>query len=85
MVQQVDVDGEIHEFPDEATPEMMQGALKKEAARQQFEQQLRNAQHLRKCIPRRCLRPNCQTVARYPTLRRCSSNRVSHSVSGSRR
>lgn len=36
MVQQVDVDGQIHEFPDEATPEMMQGALKKEAARQQF-------------------------------------------------
>lgn len=36
MVQQVDVDGEIHEFPDEATPEMMQAALKKEAARQQF-------------------------------------------------
>jgi uncharacterized coiled-coil DUF342 family protein len=37
MVQQVDVDGEIHEFPDEATPEMMQAALKKESARQQFE------------------------------------------------
>lgn len=36
MVQQVDVDGEIHEFPDEATPAMMEGALKKEAARQQF-------------------------------------------------
>lgn len=36
MVQQVDVDGQIHEFPDEATPEMMQAALKKEAARQQF-------------------------------------------------
>ncbi len=36
MVQQVDVDGEIHEFPDEATPEMMQAALKKETARQQF-------------------------------------------------
>ncbi len=36
MVQQVDVDGEIHEFPDDVTPEMMQGALKKEAARQQF-------------------------------------------------
>lgn len=27
MVQQVDVDGEIHEFPDEATPAMMQAAL----------------------------------------------------------
>ncbi len=38
MVQQVDVDGQIHEFPDEATPEMMQAALKKEAARQQFMQ-----------------------------------------------
>lgn len=37
MVQQVDVDGAIHEFPDEATPEMMQAALKKESARQQFE------------------------------------------------
>jgi hypothetical protein len=37
MVQQVDVDGEIHEFPDEATPEMMKAALKKDAARQQFE------------------------------------------------
>lgn len=36
MVQQVDVDGQIHEFPDEATPEMMQAALRKEAARQQF-------------------------------------------------
>ena len=28
MVQQVDVDGEIHEFPDEATPEMMQAGLR---------------------------------------------------------
>lgn len=36
MVQQVDVDGQIHEFPDEATPAMMQAALKTEAARQQF-------------------------------------------------
>lgn len=36
MVQQVDVDGEIHEFPDEATPAMMQAALKTESARQQF-------------------------------------------------
>jgi predicted nucleic acid-binding Zn-ribbon protein len=36
MVHQVDVDGEIHEFPDEATPEMMQAALKTEATRQQF-------------------------------------------------
>lgn len=36
MVQQVDVNGEIHEFPDEATPDMIKGALKKEAARQQF-------------------------------------------------
>lgn len=36
MVQQVEVDGEIHEFPDEATPDMMKAALKKEAARQQF-------------------------------------------------
>lgn len=36
MVQQVNVDGVVHEFPDEATPEMMMGALKKDAARQQF-------------------------------------------------
>lgn len=36
MVQQVDVDGQMHEFPDEATPDMIKGALKKEAARQQF-------------------------------------------------
>lgn len=36
MVQQVDVDGVIHEFPDEATPAMMQDALKGEAARQTF-------------------------------------------------
>lgn len=42
MVQQVDVDGEIHEFPDEATPEMMQAALKKEAARQQFMELTKN-------------------------------------------
>lgn len=36
MVQQVDVDGAIHEFPDEATPAMMRAALKGEAARQTF-------------------------------------------------
>jgi hypothetical protein len=36
MVQQVNVDGEIHEFPDEATPEMMKAALSKESARQQI-------------------------------------------------
>ncbi len=42
MVQQVDVDGEIHEFPDEATPEMMQAALKNESARQQFNNLIKN-------------------------------------------
>ncbi len=36
MVQQVDVDGAIHEFPDEATPDMIKAALKKDAARQEF-------------------------------------------------
>lgn len=36
MVQQVEVDGQIHEFPDEATPAMITGALKKESARQAF-------------------------------------------------
>src|ERR1043166_63890 len=36
MVQQVDVDGEIHEFPDEATPEMIKGALQKDIARQRL-------------------------------------------------
>lgn len=36
MVQQVNVDGQIHEFPDEATPEMMQNALSSEAKRQRF-------------------------------------------------
>lgn len=42
MVQQVDVDGEIHEFPDEATPAMMQAALKSEAAHQQFKSLMQN-------------------------------------------
>ena len=42
MVQQVDVNGEIHEFPDEATPDMMKAALKKEAARQQFIEMTQN-------------------------------------------
>ena len=36
MVQQVDVDGEIHEFPDDATPDMMKAALRKYAARKEF-------------------------------------------------
>ncbi len=36
MVQQVNVNGEIHEFPDEATPQMMEEALRKYTAQQQF-------------------------------------------------
>ena len=36
MVQQVDINGQIHEFPDEATPEMMEAALKKESASQKI-------------------------------------------------
>lgn len=43
MAQQVDVDGEIHEFPDEATPEMIKAALKKDAARQQFMEYSKNS------------------------------------------
>ena len=42
MVQQVNVDGVIHEFPDDATPDMMQAALKKDFARQQFEDLTQN-------------------------------------------
>lgn len=42
MTHQVEVNGEIHEFPDDTTPEMMQKALSKEIGRQKLKEIINN-------------------------------------------